>query len=408
MTNNEEKVHVRAYVKDDGTKVKEHYRGLPDGMSDASTETDNDNTILYGKIEKSLPTRAENLSKEPMYLDEMHTLLDAREHAENTAKKSKEYAAKFIDKVERAQLNGNWREVRKSFEELQAVHQEQHIQHKELLMKLVYTNNQKEYSKLYKMYIAQRERLLDKDYNMNVIKWAIDNKNITMMKQHAKEYYNTYNEVYNYYKNITNPIRTVMHGHPNFQKTSIGLVMNFSGEDAHALWKIATEDISTSEQYINKNGRFVKSISDLPPNLQKIVRSKVQEQLHQNDTFGIMFHSNSSLSKSIENSFKFRKFLNENKKNILKSSIVANKSINTYPNWNSGLALGHIDIIDLRLDSDLNIRAHILDTYDFNENDPNPAVEWARNVQEHRLLKNYFTITEISIPFAKWIYLLDF
>ena len=45
MKNNEEKVHVRAYVKDDGTHVKEHYRGLPDGMSNTNSNLEPDATL---------------------------------------------------------------------------------------------------------------------------------------------------------------------------------------------------------------------------------------------------------------------------------------------------------------------------------------------------------------------------
>ncbi len=40
MTTDDKQVHVRAYTKDDGTKVKEHYRGLPDGVTGNRDEED--------------------------------------------------------------------------------------------------------------------------------------------------------------------------------------------------------------------------------------------------------------------------------------------------------------------------------------------------------------------------------
>ena len=66
------------------------------------------------------------------------------------------------------------------------------------------------------------------------------------------------------------------------------------------------------------------------------------------------------------------------------------------------LALGHADIIDMHLDENNNLRAYVIDTYDFNEDDPDWRVNWAYNIQEHGLITNYYTITEISVPADIW------
>lgn len=46
------------------------------------------------------------------------------------------------------------------------------------------------------------------------------------------------------------------------------------------------------------------------------------------------------------------------------------------------------------------LTALVLDTYDFNEDDPDFKVEIAHNVQEHGLLTNYYTLTFIKLPKA--------
>ena len=56
----------------------------------------------------------------------------------------------------------------------------------------------------------------------------------------------------------------------------------------------------------------------------------------------------------------------------------------------------------MHLDKNNTLKAYVIDTYDFNEDDPSWQVEWAYNVQEQGLITNYYTITEISIPVEEW------
>ena len=69
-------------------------------------------------------------------------------------------------------------------------------------------------------------------------------------------------------------------------------------------------------------------------------------------------------------------------------------------------ALGHADIIDTFMDSKGNIYAKVIDTYDFNKDDPFFLVEWAHNLQDLKMLKNFFTINILFIPPSEWIKLL--
>ncbi len=62
------------------------------------------------------------------------------------------------------------------------------------------------------------------------------------------------------------------------------------------------------------------------------------------------------------------------------------------------LSLGHVDIYNAHIDENGNFRALVIDTYDFNEGDPDYRVEIARNVQRHGLITNFYTINIIYIP----------
>ncbi len=61
---NRKRVHVNAYVKDDGTHVKEHYRGAPSANPEVNEEDDynqsdnNEIKTLYGGV-----SRIENFEK---------------------------------------------------------------------------------------------------------------------------------------------------------------------------------------------------------------------------------------------------------------------------------------------------------------------------------------------------------
>ncbi len=411
MTNNEEKVHVRAYVKDDGTKVKEHYRGLPDGMSDEDHQSAN--MRLNGGVEKNIYLGRKDLKVDEIYMNEMKKLKNARENVEETAQKSEKTSEELLNAIQQAQLNGNWSRVDKALENLKTAHQQQHAQQKELLVKLTETNVQREYKKLYDIYVEQHARLIEKDRNMRSIEFALEKGYIEEAVEVLQEYNQTYKEVYQKYKALTAEIRTLWSDSPKAQKELIGFGMFLANifaqaSDAKELWKIATSyNMEICRNYINKNGRTVSSISDLPENIQDRVKKKVQTQFNQKDALGIVFHPNSSLAVSVEQHESFQKCLKTNLKQLLK-----NEKINTSLRFsgtfnNAALALGKADVLNMYMDSEGNIHAQIFDTYEFNEDDPNWMVALARNSQEHHFLRSFYTITEISIPVPRWINYVD-
>ena len=411
MSNNDEKVHVRAYVKDDGTHVKEHYRGLPDGMSD--DDQPSAKTQLNGGVEKNIYLGRKDLKSDEIYMNEMEKLKNARENVTKTAQKSEKASEELLDTIKQAQLSGNWSRVEKALENLKTAHQQQHAQQKELLVKLVEVKTQREYSKLYDIYMEQHVRLQEQNRNMREIEFSLEKGFIDDAVTAAKDYHQTYKAVHEKYKNLTKIVRTMLHAHAKAQKELIGVGMFLTGlfanaSDAKELWKIATSyNLELCRNYINKNGRTVSSISDLPESIQGRVKKKVQAQINQENALGIVFHPNSSLAASVEQHEAFQKCLNKNLKQLFR-----HEKINTSVGFsgyfdNVALALGKADILDMYMDIEGNIHAQILDTYEFNEDDPNWMVEWARNSQEHHFLRSFYTITEISIPVTRWIKYVD-
>jgi len=64
---------------------------------------------------------------------------------------------------------------------------------------------------------------------------------------------------------------------------------------------------------------------------------------------------------------------------------------------NLKLALGHADILYTTLTENGDLYALVLDTYDFNANDPDLKVQQARAAQEARLIRNYYILSIIFI-----------
>ena len=65
---------------------------------------------------------------------------------------------------------------------------------------------------------------------------------------------------------------------------------------------------------------------------------------------------------------------------------------------NLKLALGHADILYTTMTPEGDLYALVLDTYDFNANDPDWKVRIARAVQDAGCLRNYYTLNVIFIP----------
>lgn len=456
----EKQIHVNAYTKKDGTQVKEHYRNInmgilppseptpildepyPDVIVDKNPERGpvlyaNSPLVLEGGVtydyspsEVGFPTGGDvfgtilsviiGIGSEALQIAGQ---LSAASDASNFSAVSK-LMPKFetaIKSVKSTQTN---------LEKLS----------KKYLDKLVTTKDQQEYSNLLKNYSHQKELLSKLNHSMAKIDYYKENKNYSALYDELKNYQSNFDEVMN--KNMeVRPIYTEkqknlmllksfltipklnlyddtirkLDNMPIIDKSFIdnvtkGLKALNLIKDSEELWKAFSHDFTQSKKYIEKNGNLVYSVSDLPTQeLQDIVKAKLQQQLGVSDALGVIFKSNSSLSKSIGNSIQFKNFFKANANKLLNGEVIDKSSMHYSwrKNLNLGTALGNVDVLYSFINNNGNLYSIIFDTYDFNKGEGG-AVEMARMIQEAKLGRSYYTLSIIIIPLSKWLYWLWF
>ncbi len=305
------------------------------------------------------------------------------------------------------------------------------------LDKLANTKDQRAYEQLYQSYLKQREHNKQINHILNRVEYALQQKDYDGVANELQNYQTIQEEGM---KNLTQewsktqlqptipdatdypmpqPLtpsksfdwdelrRTGLHKYPKIQKALIDVAMEryilpkYNAYDANELWRAASYNFEQSAQYVKLNAYFVSSISNLPREFREIVREKVKQQFSLNDTKGILFRPESNLSYQIGESPEFKDYIRMNKQALLEGSNISG-SLRFKSSKNLHYSLGIADILDTYINQNGDIVSYILDTYEFNANDPDWKVEWARNVQENKLLTPFYTLNVIIIPFEKW------
>lgn len=179
--------------------------------------------------------------------------------------------------------------------------------------------------------------------------------------------------------------------------------------DAAALWKLSATKFEDGLDYIKQNGYLVSQVSSLKnTKLEKKVTEKLRSQKLNTNSRGVVFHSNSSLAKSLTGSNIFKDFVKKIAVDLSLNDRVPDTSLNfgfLSSSLNNSLAIHRCDIVDIYLDNKNTIHAKVIDTVDYNADEP--WVEYPHAVQEHGLLENYYIIVEIEYPYEKWKEYLD-
>lgn len=208
-------------------------------------------------------------------------------------------------------------------------------------------------------------------------------------------------------QNWDDVLRNIGKGAPEVQKQLIGGGMNIAGlvaQDANQFWKVATGDVNGYQEYVEQNGSFVESISQLPFDIKDTVRINVRKQLYVNDAKGFILRPDSDLSLAIAQSPTFHSFIKEHLNELLRGDIVSGSVAfkNLWQEPNLALTLGYANIINTYINKNGDIVSFILDTYDFNPNEQ-WYIEWARNVQEKGLLSGFYSLIIVVVPKQVWI-----
>lgn len=167
-------------------------------------------------------------------------------------------------------------------------------------------------------------------------------------------------------------------------------------KDAVALWNMASDSIGIyNNDYINKNGALYNDVDSLNveynPYKTKI-KEKVKSQFGDVNVPGVVLHENSNVSNAIANSPEMDNFIRNNYSD-LKSGKEISGSMRFGGFTNLHNAFGSVDVLSAKVQGDY-VNVTVLDTYDFNKNDPNPLVKMGRRAQETGKLNPYFTIVK--------------
>ena len=331
----------------------------------------------------------------------------------------------------------------KMLEKITQAHNKSREFEQQTLDKLINSPNQQEYQKTYKTYIEIKVNNDLKADNLNRIKFAAKNNNIPMLYNELNNYKSDFDTVAKTYrqknplKNPEKPLSyytTLMHDevpinhannytyssqhraevlndiHKKEPKYAIDIGMWGKNwlqhtnkiNDAKEMWKASSHDFTQSKDYVNKNGSLLSSISDLKDKeLQNIVKNKVKNSYGADDSVGMIFNSNSNLSKEMANSPEYKKLFLENKNELLNYQVVKNKSGNFSSSKNLELAIRKFDVPYMFIDANGDFCTVAMDAYDFQ-----PGEDWkidlAAKAQNSGSARKYYTLHVTRTPKAIW------
>lgn len=352
-------IYVNSYTRADGTEVSGYYRTVPDGDNGNFENPD----LLQGGIS--------------------------------------------IDEYNLFDTNGNSENLDTIIETLEQKNQNAQNEENNILNQMVNTKDKNVYKDLYNSYQEIRNINIKNQDFLNRLKYAKSNNDYETIFNELQKYNSNFNKIVNNNRK-TNPLPHPESEIPNLllsfssipiPKAIIDMGMYgynkiYNVPDAKEMWKAASHDFRQSHEYISRNGALVGSISDLPPNqdFQKIVQAKVYQQLGLKDSMGVIFKSDSDISREVAISPEIKQHFLENKDILLNKKVVKNKSTYFKSSKNLSLSIGHGDIVYSYLDNNGNLISLLLDTYDMNKNDTDWKVQLAHQVQEKGEFRTYYSI----------------
>lgn len=449
----QKEIHVNSYVKRDGTHVKEHYRNIdvhesimPEPQEDPWRIDENPDAekdpkemgpiyyfggapVLEGGIEVDvfpdelpIPTGGGEVIGTVISIA-LGVGLTAAKIAYEVYQAGEAANTALVSKLE-PKLHTAVNKIENTLAQFEKMADNQ-------LKQLVNTKDNQEYSKLLKSYTEQKAINQNMKQSVGRIKYAAEHKNYQAVYEELQNYQSDFEKVS---KRIQQeqPLNTLSktiankfypnNSSPNMNNSSVKKYFDAKGKkslldgsikvasasssvkDAAALWRASSSDFKVSGDYISKNGNLVYSVSELPSQeLQKIVSEKLMGQLGVSDAPGIIFQPDSSLSQAISNSPEMKSYFKQNFDKLLRKQVIQKGSTNFISTSNLHNALGHADILYSYIDANGDFHSVVMDTYDFNPNDPSKVVRMARTAQEAGIIRNYFTLCLITIPFSDWL-----
>lgn len=118
---------------------------------------------------------------------------------------------------------------------------------------------------------------------------------------------------------------------------------------------------------------------------------------------GEILRPDSTLSAKIIRNKEFKNFILKSKNKLLNGEVVSGSlSYSKWKNSNLWATFGKADILDTYITKNGDIVSFILDTYDFNPDEPG-YIEWGYSVQKVGMLKGFYSITVLVVPVEEWV-----
>lgn len=195
---------------------------------------------------------------------------------------------------------------------------------------------------------------------------------------------------------------TYMTGKLDFDILANGRI--FFEDDARNFYNISSGFLDAGKNYIEKNGFMVDSINDLHNyKLEKFVRAKVQEQMKVSDSIGIILNENSSLAHNIASSKSFKKYIHQHKDYLNKHKYKDFFDMEFSDGGNLYHTYHFADVFDIKVDPYTGtLTCYVIDTYDFNEDEPSFIIKVPHEYQKKGLMKGFFSVVKIVIEESEW------
>ncbi len=405
----EKLIHVNAYVKQDGTQVREHYRG---GGSNQEANTFTEGTVLQGGVSEYdwyTPTTkdkvagaigvAVDIAKGALpVVVAIGKAISERNAAE--AARLKPIISEYI-----GHLNTTQQYMQQTLDNNLKI--------------LANTKNPTEYTKQYKEYVKDLEIYNKSQDAYNRIKYLTEQGNYTQLQEELNNYYEN-----NKPQTIKSP--NLLEGNnrdfiwfDNYLNTSDPKVFWFSTQQVdNILWR-------TINNYKNKNNPDAKLFMDLALTLPDNVASSPQYQIISPDLnqainenlrlesdalkipkgwSGVLFDRSSSVSRTVSNSPQLQRQIREK---FVDGKFTSDKlrGLGFSEDPNLHLSIGHYTVINPRIDSNGVFKGLLYDKYDFDLLYGTGAVEpilinnFAFVLQTTGNIKNYYVFVPIEF---KW------
>lgn len=454
----DDKILVHAYTRSDGTQVREHYRNAPEGSmpDDGDDTTPQENQGAFGDLsgEDTQPSDIQPSNAQtgkdigllpeiqlPMPEEKVEGALQGyakydepsagQEQKPNPepAKAQTEVSQTVTDAADAAselakdaanvtpeQKTGLKQKLFGAISKLKQSHKELEQQEQELLNKLTTTKDQQEYSKALQDYSKLHEKNQKLKDNLARVNYYNENGsygNLVEELDMLKQDFDTVRELNTRERplkkmTIDNPNKELIHPEGNKWFVDIGTsgyntIQGLKLSDANAMWNASSSDFAGSKNYVNKNGSLVYTINSLPSKeFQQIVRNTVKGATGENDSVGMIFNSNSHLSKQIAGSSEMKKLFLTNKEQLLNNKVVKEQRMYLGSKKNMALSLAHVYAPYTFINDKKELCSVIVDVYDFDQNAKERYVRAAAYAQDGGGARKYYSINVVKVPQKTW------